>query len=136
MSRCSAVGVVIRLRVDDLGIVVCFSAETRFFSLKRPDRFWGPPNFLFSGHRANFSPALKQLDVEPTTHLHPTYSVGKNEWSCTSTPSYVFMVYKGIMYLFRLIARSVSAGLSWLVSGSYCLVHVVLTHFYHLILYV
>jgi hypothetical protein len=127
------VGVVIRLRVEDLGVVVCFSAGTRdisFFKTSRPAL--GPTQFPFQWVPVELPPGLKELDVKPTTHLHPTCAEGKNEWSYTSLPSYALMLCKGINvpFLFRLIARSVSAGLSWLVSGSYWLVILSCVHKY------
>lgn len=107
MSRCGAVGVVIRLRVDDLGIVVCFSAETRdtsFFKTSRPAL--GPTQFPFQWVPVELPPGLTELDMKPTTHLHPTCAEGKNEWSDTSVPSYVLMLCEGDKCTFSLSFNS------------------------------
>jgi hypothetical protein len=51
-SRDSVVGIVTGYGLDDRGVGVRFSAESRIFSSsRRPDRLWGPPNLLSNGYR-------------------------------------------------------------------------------------
>jgi hypothetical protein len=70
-------------------------AEARgFYPLQRPSMFWGstqprikwilrtlPPRVRRSGHEADHSP--------------PSSAEIENDWSCTSTAAYVFMVCRG-----------------------------------------
>ena len=52
--------------------------DTRFLSLpNRPDRLWGSPRVRRPERKADDSP--------------PSISEVRNEWSCTSTPSYAYM---------------------------------------------
>jgi hypothetical protein len=55
-SRVSVVGVATGYRLDERGIGVQVPVGSRiFFSPRRPDRLWGPPNILSSGYGGSFS---------------------------------------------------------------------------------
>jgi hypothetical protein len=57
----------------------------------------GSHSFLFNGNRSTFPEVwLSRHDVE---QLPLSSSEVKNEWSCTSTPSYVFTAWTGIALL-------------------------------------
>jgi len=54
-------------------------------SPKRPDRFWGPPNFIFNGYHSYF-PGIKRSGRD-FKHWPPFNAKVKNEWNCyTFTP--------------------------------------------------
>jgi hypothetical protein len=51
-SRDSAVGTATGYGLNDRGVGVRVSVRTKiFFSPRRPDRLWGPPNLLSNGYR-------------------------------------------------------------------------------------
>ena len=72
-----------KLRVGQPGARI--PAEARGFSLaqNRPDRLWGAPSLLLSGHPGSFQ-GVKRMgrDVNPSP---PSSAEVKNEWSYTST---------------------------------------------------
>ena len=53
-----------------------------FSSVKRPERFWGPPSLQFSEYRGSF-PGVKLLELE-VDHCPPPSAEVKNNWCCTS----------------------------------------------------
>jgi len=58
----------------------------RLFSpTKSPYRLWGPPSFLFQGHRGSF-PRTKRPGRE-VYHSLPPSAKANNEWRHTSTPA-------------------------------------------------
>ena len=63
--------------------------KRRFSFLKCPDRPWGPPRLLFSVYHA-LSPGIKRPGRD-LDNLPPSSAHIENQWSCTFTPSYVFM---------------------------------------------
>jgi hypothetical protein len=50
MSRHSVVGIAIGCGLDEGGVWVWVPVESRIFSSRFPNRFWGPPEFLSSGY--------------------------------------------------------------------------------------
>jgi hypothetical protein len=55
-SRDSSVGIATGYGLDDRGVGVRVPVGSRmFFSSRRPDRFWSPPNLLSNGYRGLFS---------------------------------------------------------------------------------
>jgi hypothetical protein len=69
-----------------------------FFSPKCPDRFWGPPNLLFTGYCGGLSLAVKWLGLEADRSLSLSAEV-KHEWSCTSThPTCLCDMYRDDVY--------------------------------------
>jgi hypothetical protein len=54
-SRDSSVGIATGYGLDDRGVGVRVTVGSRiFFSPRRPDRLWGPPNLLPNGYRGLF----------------------------------------------------------------------------------
>jgi hypothetical protein len=54
-SRDSAVGIATGYELDDRGVGVRVPVKSRIFSSRRrPDRFWGSPNFRSTGYRGSF----------------------------------------------------------------------------------
>jgi hypothetical protein len=64
-----------------------------FLFSKSPHRLWGPPSLLFNRYRGYF-PGVKRSGCE-LHHPPPSSAEAKNEWSCTSTPLYVLMTWRG-----------------------------------------
>ena len=56
---------------------------------KRPDLIWSLPSLICSGFWGLF-PVIKRLEYE-AGHWPPYSAKVTSEWSCTFTPSYVFM---------------------------------------------
>jgi hypothetical protein len=55
MGRDISVGIATGYELDGRGVGVRVPVGTTFFrSLRRPDRFWGPPSFLSNGYRGLF----------------------------------------------------------------------------------
>ena len=82
----------------------------------RPDRFWGPPNFLHNGYRVSF-PGVKRrgrgFDSPP--HLAPRL---KKECSYTSTP----------LWALRPVGGDVTAVTVILLKNEFSIVPLVLSH--------
>ena len=68
-----------RLRPDVQRVVVRFPTEEIFSSPKRPDRFWGPPSFLFNGDLSSFSG--ESGAGHEAVHSRPYSAEVKNEWN-------------------------------------------------------
>jgi hypothetical protein len=57
-SEDSAVGKATGYRLNGGSVGVVFPTGTKFFSSpRRPDRFWGPPSFIFNEYRGLFPQA-------------------------------------------------------------------------------
>jgi hypothetical protein len=72
MTTASVVGIATGYGLDDRGVGVQVSVGSRIFSsLNRPDRLWGPPNFLSNGYRWLIlrGKAWSGRGVKLTTHL-------------------------------------------------------------------
>jgi hypothetical protein len=88
MGHDSVVGIAAAYGLDDRGVGVRVPVGSRIFTLPyRPDRLWGPPNFLSDGL---FLLGLKQQRRE-ADHTPPTSAEVKETWIYTSAPTYVFM---------------------------------------------
>jgi hypothetical protein len=65
--------------LDDRGVGVRISVGARIFSsLRRPDRFWGPPILLSNGNGGSF-PRVKRPGRE-ADHSPPTSAEVKKTW--------------------------------------------------------
>jgi hypothetical protein len=77
--------------LDDRGIGVPIPVGSRiFFSLRRPDQLWDPPNLLSNGYRVLLPWGVKQPGRE-ADHSPPASVEIKKIWIYTSTPPYALM---------------------------------------------
>jgi hypothetical protein len=88
--RDSSVGIATGCGLGGRGIGVPVPVRSRIFSSPcRPDRPWGPPNFLSNGTWGSF-PGVKRTGRE-NDHSPLTNTEVKKIWIYTSTPPYAFM---------------------------------------------
>jgi hypothetical protein len=88
--RDSSVGIATGYGLDGGGVGVRVPVGAKsFISLRRPDRFWGPPSLLSNSY-GGFSPEVKRPGRE-ADRLPPTRAEVKKTWIYTSTPPYVLM---------------------------------------------
>jgi hypothetical protein len=67
--------------LDDQGVGIRVPVEARIFTSPcRPDRFWGPLNFLSNAYRGVKPPGREAY------HSLPTSAEVKKTWVYTSTP--------------------------------------------------
>jgi hypothetical protein len=77
-SRDCAVGIANGYGLDDRGVGVRFTVESRIFSSpRRPDRLWGPPRLLYCGYLGLFLRSYSGRGVTLTTYLQLVRRSGK-----------------------------------------------------------
>jgi hypothetical protein len=90
-SQDSSIGIATGYRLDDWGFGVRVPVESRIFSSShRPDRLWGPSNFLSKRVPGSLSPGVKLLRRE-ADHSPPPSAEVKKVLIYTSTALYTFM---------------------------------------------
>jgi hypothetical protein len=85
----SVVGIAIDYWLDG-GCEFEFGQDQEFFSSRRSDRLWDPPNVLFKGYRGLFPRGVKRPGCE-ADHSPPASAEVKKTWIYTSTPAYDFI---------------------------------------------
>jgi hypothetical protein len=92
VSRDSAVGTATGYVLDDWGVGFRVPVGSRILASPcRPDRLWGPPNFLYNEYRGLFPQGVNRQGLE-AAHSPSNSAEFKNMWIYKSTPPYAFMV--------------------------------------------